>query len=224
MLWDKIPCVEAYCPAEPHQSNCDTLKCACTPHLEQMCHSLGSTISMHQTALEGKVPRELVRRMCEPYFEQMLTSMQACLQDKLRHGRPQSASWSQQPSLAASPGCEEDSTEADEEVAFGTLLSSTSSDMDILDALEKKSVTSEATCDDKSPMVCRHWKSKGWCRLGGDCKFLHPEHKRGITAPLETEVVSSSQARRRKRGGKNRSTSAKLAQLCSDEQSVASAK
>jgi hypothetical protein len=30
-------------------------------------------------------------------------------------------------------------------------------------------------------MVCHHWKSKGWCRLGTDCKFLHPEEKRGVT-------------------------------------------
>merc|ERR1711887_171618 len=35
----------------------------------------------------------------------------------------------------------------------------------------------------KSTMVCRHWKSKGWCRLQSNCKFLHPEHKRGIAAP-----------------------------------------
>jgi len=32
---------------------------------------------------------------------------------------------------------------------------------------------------DKSSMVCRHWKSKGWCRLEEKCKFLHPENKRG---------------------------------------------
>lgn len=32
---------------------------------------------------------------------------------------------------------------------------------------------------EKSVMVCRHWKSKGWCKLGDDCKFLHPDHKRG---------------------------------------------
>lgn len=31
----------------------------------------------------------------------------------------------------------------------------------------------------KSAMVCRHWKSKGWCRLEDKCKFIHPEHKRG---------------------------------------------
>merc|ERR1712032_1728454 len=32
---------------------------------------------------------------------------------------------------------------------------------------------------EKSVMVCRHWKSKGWCKLEAQCKFLHPEHKRG---------------------------------------------
>merc|ERR1719215_2124832 len=32
---------------------------------------------------------------------------------------------------------------------------------------------------DKSIMVCRHWKSKGWCRMEDKCKFLHPDHKRG---------------------------------------------
>lgn len=33
---------------------------------------------------------------------------------------------------------------------------------------------------EKSVMVCRHWKSKGWCRLDSACKFLHPESKRGV--------------------------------------------
>lgn len=32
---------------------------------------------------------------------------------------------------------------------------------------------------EKRAMVCRHWKSKGWCRLGSECRFLHPEYKRG---------------------------------------------
>mmetsp|Transcript_84967 Transcript_84967/g.134214 ORF Transcript_84967/g.134214 Transcript_84967/m.134214 type:complete len:434 (+) Transcript_84967:85-1386(+) len=40
-----------------------------------------------------------------------------------------------------------------------------------------------AGSSDKSVMVCRHWKSKGWCRLEGDCKFLHLEHKRGPAPP-----------------------------------------
>lgn len=32
---------------------------------------------------------------------------------------------------------------------------------------------------EKSVMVCRHWKSKGWCKMEEKCKFLHPDHKRG---------------------------------------------
>merc|ERR1712050_33753 len=34
--------------------------------------------------------------------------------------------------------------------------------------------------DQKCPMVCHHWKSKGWCRMEAECKFLHPDHNRGI--------------------------------------------
>lgn len=34
----------------------------------------------------------------------------------------------------------------------------------------------------KSAMVCCHWKNKGWCRYEDGCRFLHPEHKRGIGA------------------------------------------
>jgi hypothetical protein len=30
-------------------------------------------------------------------------------------------------------------------------------------------------------MVCRHWRSKGWCRMEGACKFLHPEQKCGVS-------------------------------------------
>lgn len=31
--------------------------------------------------------------------------------------------------------------------------------------------------------ICRHWHSKGWCRLGDGCKFAHPDHVRGIGQP-----------------------------------------
>merc|ERR1719401_667068 len=34
--------------------------------------------------------------------------------------------------------------------------------------------------DQKCPMVCHHWKTKGWCRMEAECKFLHPDHKRGV--------------------------------------------
>merc|ERR1712228_604643 len=44
--------------------------------------------------------------------------------------------------------------------------------------------SAEQTSDiEKCTMVCRHWKSKGWCRLEENCKFLHPECKKGVSAP-----------------------------------------
>ncbi|CAE6927274.1 unnamed protein product [Symbiodinium natans] len=39
----------------------------------------------------------------------------------------------------------------------------------------------------KSAVVCRHWKSKGWCRLGDECKFAHPEHKCGAGSQIKKE-------------------------------------
>jgi len=50
----------------------------------------------------------------------------------------------------------------------------------------------------KSAVVCRHWKSKGWCRLGDECKFAHPEHKCGAGSQMKKEkdrsVTSTSKA------------------------------
>merc|ERR1712205_6660 len=97
------------------------------------------------------------------------------------------------------PMPDDESTEADEPGAFASLLSGLSSEGECLDAIEWKldaadaaapvvgaamsSEDSEPSDPDKSVMVCRHWRSKGWCRMEGDCKFLHPEHKRGVNAP-----------------------------------------
>lgn len=221
--WQKTPLDAVDNLAVAADFNGDVLKDACAPFLEQMCRSLGSNAFMHQMAAEGKVSQELLRNMCEPFFEQMLASVQASLQHQGQDiGKcPQSAHWSYQPAAATSfYGCEEESTEAEGASSpFASLLSNTSSDVDALDAIERKSVTSEATADsDKSHMVCRHWKTKGWCRLESGCKFLHPEHKRGIAAPTDMPLMSESQVRRRKRGGKNRSGKAPPAQLGSLQQ------
>lgn len=43
-----------------------------------------------------------------------------------------------------------------------------------------KNVAGTAGPAHKCAVVCRHWKSKGWCRMGEECKFAHPEHKRGV--------------------------------------------
>lgn len=36
------------------------------------------------------------------------------------------------------------------------------------------------TSPGSSPLVCCHWKNKGFCRYTDSCKFQHPPHKRGI--------------------------------------------
>jgi len=38
-----------------------------------------------------------------------------------------------------------------------------------------------------STMICHHWKSKGWCRLGTECKFMHPEEKRGVSCSQKSK-------------------------------------
>eukprot|EP00747_Dinoflagellata_sp_TGD_P050951 gnl/TRDRNA2_/TRDRNA2_147065_c1_seq1.p1 gnl/TRDRNA2_/TRDRNA2_147065_c1~~gnl/TRDRNA2_/TRDRNA2_147065_c1_seq1.p1 ORF type:complete len:464 (-),score=63.90 gnl/TRDRNA2_/TRDRNA2_147065_c1_seq1:138-1529(-) len=50
-------------------------------------------------------------------------------------------------------------------------------------ALSSDNGAAAADAAEKSVMVCRHWKSKGFCRMEDQCKFLHPEHKRGTAAP-----------------------------------------
>eukprot|EP00928_Gymnodinium_smaydae_P048769 TRINITY_DN32645_c0_g1_i1.p1 TRINITY_DN32645_c0_g1~~TRINITY_DN32645_c0_g1_i1.p1 ORF type:complete len:444 (+),score=107.41 TRINITY_DN32645_c0_g1_i1:83-1414(+) len=47
---------------------------------------------------------------------------------------------------------------------------------------------------EKSAMVCRHWKSKGWCKLEDGCRFMHPEHKRGSSGPLGAESAGPTGA------------------------------
>jgi len=44
----------------------------------------------------------------------------------------------------------------------------------------------------KSAVVCRHWKSKGWCRMGTECKFAHPEHKCGAGISSKKEKDKGS--------------------------------
>jgi len=95
---------------------------------------------------------------------------------------------------------DEESTDVEEFGAFASLLSSSSGD-DSSDAAVSMPLQAEALASsekaeqsndpEKSTMVCRHWKSKGWCRLESNCKFLHPEQKRGITVPKGSSSSSA---------------------------------
>jgi len=152
---------------------------------------------------------------------------------------------------------DDESTEAEDHGAFASLLS-VSSDTSSEDAADAQSSENEASVQsthhgteqkinsDGAAMVCRHWKSKGWCRLDANCKFLHPDHERGVDA-RKVRVVGSADSdgisrvfdpsisitsaegelcpvlpvRRKKRGGRNRSNRNQQIQLGNPEQDMA---
>jgi hypothetical protein len=164
---------------------------------------------------EPVVSRDLLRRVCEPFFEQMLTALQEALEEQQKrqseeHTRNVRATTQCQSFLPLQrildPTPDEESTDVEGFGAFASLLSGPSSSPS---ASEKSDIavvakTSEFSAvtfsqplaetlikeepdqgsdQDKSAMVCRHWKSKGWCRMESKCKFQHPEHKRGVAGP-----------------------------------------
>lgn len=165
------------------------------------------------------ISRELLRTVCEPFFEQMLTALQQALQTPNKQQQHSDTQTMQTLSMSKSacllrptprmctkldPMLDEESTEAEELGAFASLLSGPnsgpSSEGESIDVTEAKSLENEVLPPPMPPspksnegsekvneaerhtMVCRHWKSKGWCRLESKCKFLHPEHKRGVAA------------------------------------------
>jgi hypothetical protein len=233
-----------------------------------MCWGISPDVNMGAPSPQPVISRELLRSVCEPFFEQMLTALQQTLQETQRqqyagslaidttsqmtksaYFQPGSHMHTQQFTYL-NPMIDEESTEADDVGAFASLLSGPSSESEGFDGVEAQTpeamvaqppVASQALPEDseqvsdseKSTMVCRHWKTKGWCRLEANCKFLHPEHKRGIAAPQgcssgSTNVGDMSKAacpgmsttcglpgdvpsvvalpHRRKRGGRNRSS------------------
>jgi len=231
--WDITPnmdCFDQQLSMQPMLSH-ELLQAACAPYFDQMCCSVKSDVFAQQQPAEAMVSRKKVRKMCEPFFEQMVTAVQHALQQQAQQG----AHWQHFDQTIANT-CyqyqatptwmlDEESTDANDSCAFASLLSSTSSEGDAHDALERKSEASEPGSDaERSVMVCRHWKSKGWCRLEDKCKFLHPEHKCGVSAPRTSSgsLVEGSAdgsappvplVRRKKRGGKNRSNRGPQEQL-----------
>jgi len=55
--------------------------------------------------------------------------------------------------------------------------------------------TSPESSPASSPLVCCHWKNKGFCKFLDACKFQHPAHKRGIgLAPGNQSRVAAPKA------------------------------
>jgi len=156
------------------------LKAVCEPFFEEMLTAVHEAVEQHLR--NEVVPEDQVQMQnMEQHGDSCLRSYQVCQMDPL-------------------PDVEEGSTDLEETSAgagaFASLLSGPASEDDASSVVVSKLDTeddspcwkalpdnnSEAADCDKSTMVCRHWKSKGWCRLESNCKFLHPENKRGVSA------------------------------------------
>lgn len=162
----------------------------------------------------GGLTMDILRRVCEPYFEHMLLALHSVL--LAQHAAAQSAQsaspYSTQCGVeeAAEPAfgscfqttqidrLSEEQVEADdmEPCAFSSVLVDNSSWNNTpqtvsstpaaqqTDSAKQVSTNGKPKDPEKSPgstiIVCRHWKSKGWCRMESACKFAHPEHKCGV--------------------------------------------
>jgi len=220
------PCFEQICGIAQQMSveatvSGELLRTMCEPCFEQ------AITTLQQMTM---ISHELLRAMCEPFFDQMISALQQTLQQQALQQHFNDQCQSMQIMSQSTTGIcfqpvfypntqllsvDEASTEADDSGALASIFSGPSSEGEGVDAIVSKSEDSESTSDvERSIMVCRHWKSKGWCRLETKCKFLHPDHKCGISAPkgisasiipaAEDAVPSMSAARRKQRKDKQR--------------------
>jgi hypothetical protein len=204
------------------------LQDACSPIWDQLLARVASHVDILE-ATNPLVRHQLIQTLCQPFFENIVEQLCREVSDEsfsskdahqiqkavLEQGKPRL-------SLGQRLGLwEEDSTDADNDSAFASLFSSDGEDCDV-DCRQETEMESHASrftarltvcCEEdseslqdveKSQMVCRHWKSKGFCRYGSECKFLHPENKRGVTT--EPATFSSLGGSRRGRGGKNKTS------------------
>lgn len=242
------------------------------------CYAMPPAFDVPHLRMEPVIPRELVQAACEPFFHQMVTVLQESLHTQMHPGQKLSeitetmmhvatASFHSNPhpfpygATQSNLLLDEVSTEADETGAFASIFSGPSSEGESVDGIDAicpaaerippltPGRDSDLSSDlDKSSMVCRHWKTKGWCRMESNCKFLHPENKRGIAAPnagnrsstngggISGTVSCMSTAygqcdsmggecdllstRRKKRGGRNRTNRNKQAQMDGGDQEL----
>jgi hypothetical protein len=177
-------------------------------------------------AAEVSARHQLIQTLCQPFFEQAV----ATLSGEISNLGTEADSTLSKPASGSRPTLnfgqrlgflEEDSTDAETDSAFATLFSSDGEDesegeLRLDQSLQPAQFGSGfGACDDdsesnrddeKSQMVCRHWKSKGWCRYESQCKFLHPANKCGVSAKVlgEDSDVPLPHRSTRRRGGKNK--------------------
>jgi len=170
--------------------------CIHTPESSPMLWGVAPLCDTYMLPPAATVPngisKEFVRKVCEPFFEEMLEAVhQAVLCQMQGHSDEASSESTQQQyhQYQAEPSTE-DGSDVSEFGAFSTVFSCPSTGV----SEEGLPVNIEPHCsqvvqralshgtDEKEAnvMVCRHWKSKGWCRMEDNCKFLHTERKRGV--------------------------------------------
>jgi len=175
--------------------------------------------------------KELLRSVCEPFFEQMLAAVQQAMRAQSQHTSempwPSKGSNSEEgssivsdsgfsrmqhsqegPAFSSLFGCQSSGsvTEEEESVESGQIRSSntlllggalklkadaqTKTNVEAEDVQRSEDAESQyqelvgepppGSDQQKNTMVCRHWKSKGFCRMEAQCKFLHPDNKCGV--------------------------------------------
>jgi len=178
-------------------------------------------VAAPQAVADGGQTRDLIRRVCAPYFEEMITAVEKALRDS---GQLQDLEKAiDEPIRRPSTIHEvqgEDSFPLDGDrllvgsatnsSSVGRAMSQEAVENNASDSLERYLSTSSEIpldqsqkceeCEEESPgqganleslgqgaparkgevHVCHHWKAKGFCRMGDQCKFLHPEGKRGV--------------------------------------------
>jgi hypothetical protein len=191
-------------PYDSSKEHTSSLTNLCNPVWEQMLTRIVSHVELLGAA-EPSVRHQLVAALCQPFFDQAIETLRGEMSSAGPLVTTTSPSKDQGLRLL-----EEDSTDADNDSAFAALLSS---EEDCEGEQSPRLIAfdgdSESPRDDiKSQMVCRHWKSKGWCRYESQCKFLHPDCKRGVcaTSPSEYFDIQVPNRSARGRGGKNKKT------------------
>jgi len=182
------------------------------------------------TSAEG-LSKELLRRVCEPFFEQMLTTLLGVLQGQNPYGSPISEKEAfeacfQPPHSSQVERLSEEGSNPDDLGAFSSVLVDSNFGQatahvaapptEQASDAAKVSPGAKPKDQDKSAtvIVCRHWKSKGWCRMAENCKFAHPDHKCGVGAPngakgpeVQRPSDTGEHARAEGAGGKHASSS-----------------
>jgi len=147
--------------------------------------------------------KELLRRVCEPFFDQMIMALLSVLQGQNTYcgGNQEAFEACFQPKVGvpnlsqADRLSEEAMSDPGDTFAFSCVLEppQPSSTMaahapEFLPqangaAIKVSGGVTNKDQDKTSPatvIVCRHWKSKGFCRMEDKCKFAHPDHKCGV--------------------------------------------